>query len=83
MVHNSVVQAPPPGYEYDGIVEWWFDSAEAARMAFGGSGGSADADANAEVNTSDVRSQLPAAYGALVDLQHSVFLFTQVTHQRP
>ena len=68
MVHNSVVQTPPPGYEYDGIAEWWFASAEAARAALDGG---------------DVRSQLPEPYNELVDLQQSVFLFTQVTHQRP
>ena len=72
VVHNSVVQTPPAGYEYDGIAEWWFDSAEAARMAFGGSGAGGD-----------LRGSLPEAYGALADLQHSVFMFTQVTHQRP
>lgn len=72
VVHNSVVQTPPAGYEYDGIAEWWFDSAEAARTAWSGSGAGGD-----------LRGSLPAAYGALVDLQHSVFMFTQVTHQRP
>ena len=72
VVHNSVVQTPPAGYDYDGIAEWWFDSAEAARMAFGGSGAGGD-----------LRGSLPEAYGALADLQHSVFMFTQVTHQRP
>ncbi len=72
VVHNSVVQTPPAGYAYDGIAEWWFDSAEAARTAFGGSSAGGD-----------LRGSLPAAYGALADLQHSVFMFTQVTHQRP
>lgn len=68
VVHNSVVQTPPVGYEYDGIAEWWFASGDAARTAFNGS---------------DVRSQMPAPYSAVVDLQRSVFLLTQVTHQRP
>ncbi len=79
VVHNSVVQTPPTGYDYDGIAEWWFDSAEAAHAAFGSAGKSAGAHAD----PIDVRRQLPEIYGALVDLQHSVFLLTQVTHQRP
>ncbi len=74
VVHNSVVQAPPAGYDYDGIAEWWFASAEAAREAFGGGSSSAGA---------GLRGQLPAAYAAVADLDGSVFLFTQVTHQRP
>ena len=70
-VHNSVVQTPPEGYDYDGIAEWWFASADAARAAFGGSG------------AGNLRSQLSVAYGALADLEHSVFMFTQVSHRRP
>ena len=79
VVHNSVVQAPPAGYGYDGIAEWWFASAEAARVAFGGGsgeGGSSGAGGG-------LRGQLPAACAAVADLERSVFLFTQVTHQRP
>lgn len=71
VVHNSVVQTPPEGYDYDGIAEWWFASADAARAAFGGSG------------AGDLRDQLPAAYGTLADLDRSVFMFTQVSHRRP
>lgn len=71
VVHNSVVQTPPQVYDYDGIAEWWFASADAARAAFGGSG------------AGDLRGQLPATYGALADLEHSVFMFTQVSHRRP
>lgn len=71
VVHHAVVQTPPVGYEYDGIAEWWFDSADAARTAL-----SAPARA-------DLRRQLPSAYQALADLDASVFVFTQVTHRRP
>ena len=71
VVHHTVVQTPPVGYEYDGIAEWWFDSVEAARASF-------SAHSNA-----DLRHQLPGAYHALADLNGSVFLFTHVTHQRP
>ena len=70
-VHNSVVQAPPEGYDYDGIAEWWFANADAARAALGGSG------------AGNLRSHLPAAYGALIDLERSIFMFTQVSHRRP
>ena len=71
VVHNSVVETPPEGYDYDGIAEWWFASADAARAAFGDSG------------AADLRGQLPAAYDALADLDRSVFMFTQVSHRRP
>lgn len=73
VVHNTVVQTPPEGYDYDGIAEWWFASASAARAAFGDSG----------AGPSDLRGQLPTAYGRLTDLKFSVFMFTQVSHRRP
>ncbi|MBL0150791.1 MAG: EthD domain-containing protein [Ideonella sp.] len=68
VVHNRVHLAPPPGYEYDSICEWWFDSAEATRQALG---------------TLDVRRHLAAPIAALTDLERSVFMFTRVTHSRP
>ena len=68
VVHNSVVQTPPEGYDYDGIAEWWFASADAARAAFAGR---------------DIRTQLPSAYAAIGDLASAVFMFTHVTHSRP
>ncbi len=71
VVHNSVVQTPAPGYDYDGIAEWWFASPDAARAAFGGPG------------AGDLRARLPAAYGATADLARSVFMFTRVSHRRP
>lgn len=68
VVHNTVVQTPPEGYDYDGIAEWWFASADAARAAFAGH---------------DIRTQLPPAYAAIGDLASAVFMFTHVTHSRP
>lgn len=68
VVHNTVVQTPPEGYDYDGIAEWWFASADAARAAFAGH---------------DIRAQLPSAYAAVGDLASAVFMFTHVTHSRP
>ncbi len=68
VVHDEVCRPPPPGYEYDSVVEWWFDSAAAARAAFGGR---------------DVRDALVATLAGGADLQRSVFVFAQVTHSRP
>ncbi len=90
VVHNHVVQTPPEGYDFDGIAEWWFDSADAARAAFADSrsgnaapsgNGHGPVDMRSQVR--DLRCQLPAPYSVLVDLKQSVFMFTQVTHQRP
>ena len=91
VVHNHVVQTPPEGYEFDGIAEWWFDNADAARAAFADSRSAAPATAAGTANgvvdmrskTRDLRCQLPAPYSVLVDLKQSVFMFTEVTHQRP
>lgn len=67
-VWNRVDATPPPGYEYDAIVEWWFDTPEAARAAVGQSG---------------VKAALPAGLASAASLDASVFMFTQVTHHRP
>jgi hypothetical protein len=68
VVHNTVCVPPPAGYEYDSIVEWWFESPGAARGAFGGR---------------DVRDALTGPLGTSADLAGSVFMFTHVTHSRP
>lgn len=68
VVHDEVCRPPPPGYEYDSVLEWWFDSTAAARAAFGGR---------------DVRDALVATQAGGADLQRSVFVFAQVTHSRP
>lgn len=68
VVHNQVVMQPPPDYEFDGIAEWWFTNADSARQAMAGS---------------SVRQQLPRAYSDMVNLEHSVFILTHVTHRRP
>ena len=68
VVHNVVVQVPPPGYAFDGIAEWWFDSPAALHVAFAAHG---------------VLADLPPAYMELIDLPGSVFVATQVTHSRP
>lgn len=68
VVHNDVHLDPPPGYDYDGIAEWWFESADAARRAFG---------------ADDLRRALPAGLAEAAALERSVFMFTRVTHSRP
>lgn len=68
VVLNAVHLPPPPGYEYDAICEWWFDSADDARAAVG---------------PRDLREQLPASLAAAADLARSVFMLTRVTHSRP
>ena len=47
---------------------------------FGGGGGVVGDSSGA---SGGLRGQLPAAHAAVADLERSVFLFTQVTHQRP
>lgn len=68
VVHDVVCRPPPPGYEYDSVVEWWFDSAEVALAACGGR---------------DVRAALASTSAGGADLQRSVFVFARVTHSRP
>lgn len=68
VVHNDVHIDPPPGYDYDGIAEWWFESPDAARRALDGT---------------DLRLALRSTLADIVWLDRSVFMFTQVTHSRP
>jgi hypothetical protein len=68
IVHGTVEGTPPPGYEFDGIAEWWFDTPAAAVAAFGPVG---------------IPAGLPGALSGLADIARSVFMFTQVTHSRP
>lgn len=68
VVDNEVVEPPPPAVDFDRVCEWWYADAGAARAAFG---------------ANELRALLPRALSALVDLQRSVFVFTQVTHHRP
>lgn len=67
IVHNEVA-ASPPGYEFDAICEWWFESLDEVAQAFGGR---------------EVQGQLPQALGRLLDLRCCVFMLTRVTHSRP
>lgn len=69
VVHNEVVETPPTGYEYDLIVEWWFESVQDLQRAVG--------------DAPDLRALLAPSLARLLDLQGSVFMLTQVTHARP
>jgi hypothetical protein len=68
VVHNQVVVTPPAGYEYDAIVEWWFESEQELSRA---------------VNRQDLRSLISPSLARLLDLPGSVFMATRVTHARP
>lgn len=69
IVLNEVVDTPPPGYDYDAIVEWWFESLLAVQQAFEG--------------CDNLRAGLPAPLAQVLDGAASVFLLTRVTHSRP
>jgi hypothetical protein len=68
LVLNWVQEGQPEGYEYDAIVEWWFKDAQQLL---------------ARLSPTAVQIQLQNALGHLCQLQTSVFMATQVTHQRP
>ena len=68
LVLNWVQEGQPEGYKYDAIVEWWFEDTQQLL---------------ARLSPSAVQTQLQNALGHLCQLQTSVFMATQVTHQRP
>ena len=67
-VQNHVVMDPPPGYDYDGIAELWFESLQEVRSAF------ADADAGMRIGADLARFSDPA---------RSITMLTRLTHARP
>lgn len=68
LVLNSVQPDRPKGYNYDAIVEWWFDDSKQLLTC---------------LDQTDVQTHLQNAIGSLCNLQSSVFMATQVTHRRP
>jgi len=68
LVWNTVSGNCPPGYEYDVILEVWYDSADAVARAFG---------------DSPVWAQLPGSLSKEIDAVRSVCMLTHVTHRRP
>lgn len=68
LVLNKVQADRPTGYNYDAIVEWWFEDTHQMLEC---------------LNQSAVQLQLQNAMGHLCNLKASVFMATQVTHRRP
>lgn len=68
LVLNWVQEGQPEGYKYDAIVEWWFEDTKQLVS---------------RISPNAVQLQLQTALGHLCQLQTSVFMATQVTHQRP
>lgn len=68
MVLNVVMPERPAGYDFDAILEWWFDDLETLIQASG---------------SGPVRDQLASAMGHLCAMESAVFMATQVTHRRP
>jgi len=68
VVANAVDGARPPGYEFDLIIEAWYESVESVLEAFAGR---------------PVWDRLPKALSRRVDVARSVCLLTHVTHRRP
>lgn len=63
-VVRNRVDAAPPGYAYDGVAEWWFDSASHLCAAFAGGA---------------VTQHLPLVWRALIDPARSVFIAAGVS----
>lgn len=68
VVLNTVEPQRPPGYDFDVIVEWWFDDAEALRAALG---------------TGALQRALPLLMTVVGDPAAPVFMATGVSHRRP
>jgi len=62
---DLVVRQPPPGYEFDGVSEMWFDSME---------------DAVATLNEPGYISDVQARRAAFCDIGRTVLMPTKVTH---
>lgn len=68
LVLNRVQTERPVGYNYDAIVEWWFEDTPQLLERLG---------------AIDVSAQLQTRIGPWCDLQTSIVMATQVTHRRP
>ena len=68
LVLDWVQEGQPEGYNFDAIVEWWFEDANQLIE---------------RLSPVAVQIQLQTALDNLCHLQSSVFMATQVTHQRP
>lgn len=68
VVLNVVEPERPVGYDFDAIVEWWFQDAEALDAAIG---------------RHALRETLAHSMGHLCAMDAAVWMATQVTHRRP
>lgn len=68
LVWNEVAGERPAGYEYDAILEAWYESVDAVDAAFAGE---------------PVWQWLPSAQADAVDTVGSVCMLTRITHRRP
>lgn len=68
VVLNTVEAERPDGYDFDAIVEWWFEDAEALRLA---------------LQTQGVQSTAANTWDAVCVPMASVYMATGVTHRRP
>ena len=68
LVLDWVQEGQPEGYNFDAIVEWWFEDTNQLIE---------------RLSPTAVQIQLQTALDKLCHLQTSVFMATQVTHQRP
>jgi hypothetical protein len=67
-VHNHVILDAPPGYEYDGIAELWFDAIDDVRSLF---------------DNAQFRTNFFAGAEPFCDVTRSVLLLTRVNLARP
>ncbi len=68
LVWNEVEGGRPPGYEYDLIIEAWYESVDLVAAAFAGR---------------SVWHCLPSTLADAVDTVGSVCMLTRITHRRP
>lgn len=67
-VLNRVEPQRPPGYDFDAIVEWWFDDADQLIQA---------------LSQTPLPATLARPLADLIDPVASVFMATRVSHRRP
>jgi hypothetical protein len=66
-VHNEIVAKPPPGYEFDGIAETWFATADEATRAF----------------VDPALAPLADELASICDMERSVTILTYVVYRWP
>lgn len=65
---NLVEPQRPTGYDFDAILEWWFDDAEALVNA---------------ITRKPIHNAMPALHHTVCDNNATVFMATRVSHRRP